>query len=467
MSIAQFLRILMARRMIIAGTFLAAMVVALAVCLLLPPRFPATARILMDVIKPDPVSGQVISSSFVRGYTKTQIELITDYRVAGDVVDKLGWERDPARLEDFRKNSNGTEDFRRYEARQVIAATDATLVEGSNILEISYYDANPILARNVVTALRSAYIDASLRFRTDAAGRSADWYVDQAKKAQDALSTAEAAKSTFERTNGIVMAPGGADSETMKLEAMQSAMLSARSAAGMVQGSVDVRADQSAPVAALKAQINAVDDSLAQASQKLGTSHPQYIALTQRRAVLEQQLSRETALARSQGGSTTSASQSNAARLEAEVAAQKAKVLGLKTQLDQLGQLQREVDLRRSQYEKAAARAADLKLEADVSETGLVPLGDAVVSGVPTFPNKPLILALGAAGGLVLGIALAILTELVSRRVRGPEDLAHASKVPVLAVIAGSAPLGLRLRLLRFFHLGGDTPPATGLLPAP
>lgn len=467
MSIAQFLRILLARRMVIIGTLLLAVAAAVAVSLIIKPRFPATARILMDVIKPDPVSGQVISSSFVRGYTRTQIELITDYRVAGDVVDKLGWERDPLKVADFKANSNGTEDFRRYEARGIIEATDANLVQGSNILEISYHAGNPILARNVVTALRSTYIDASLRLRTDAAGRSADWYVDQAKKAQDALAAAEATKSAFERTNGIVMAPGGADSETMKLEAMQSTLLSARDAAGMVQGSIDARGDLGGAVASVTAQLTAVDDQLALASQRLGTSHPAYIALTQRRGLLQQQLVRETALAHSQGGSTVSAIRSNASRLDAEVAAQKAKVLGLKTQLDQLAQLQREVDLRRSQYEKAAARAADLKLEADVSETGLVPLGDAVVSGVPSFPNKPLIIALGAAGGIALGIILAILTEVVSRRVRGPEDLARASKVAVLAVIAGSTPLNFRHRVLRFFHIGGTTPPVTGLLAAP
>lgn len=458
MSIAQFLRVLMARRMIIILTLLLAIAVAIATTFILRPRFPATARVLMDVIKPDPVSGAVIASSFVRGYTRTQIELITDYRVAGDVVDKLGWERNPALVEDYKKNANGTEDFRRYEARGIIAQTDAGLVAGSNILEISYYSGNPILARNVVTALRSAYIDASLRFRTDAAGRSADWYVDQAKKAQTELSSAEGKKSAFERTNGIVMAPGGADSETMKLETMQGAMMAARSAAGMTQSSNDLRVEQAAPVLQLKTQIDAVDDAMTQATQRLGTSHPAYLGLVQRRAILQQELARAMVSARSLGGSTVSLSQANASRLEGEVAAQKTKVLGLKTQLNELAQLQREVDLRRSQYEKAASRAADLKLEADVSETGLVPLGDAVVSGTPSFPNKPLIIGLGAAGGLVLGIVLAILTELLSRRVRGPEDLARAANVAVLAVIADAAPVGFGKRLRRFLHLGGRSP---------
>jgi hypothetical protein len=38
--------------------------------------------------------------------------------------------------------------------------------------------------------------------------------------------------------------------------------------------------------------------------------------------------------------------------------------------------------------------------------------------------------------GLLLGVVVALLSELMARRVRGVEDLAFAGKVPVLAVIA-------------------------------
>ncbi len=274
MSLAQFFRILLARRLIILSTLLFSLLVAVALCELLPSKFPATARVLLDVIKPDPVTGQVLASSFARGYTKTQAELITDYRVAGDVVDRLGWAHNPVLLADYQQNSDGTSDFRRFMAQRIIDNTDAQLVEGSNILEITYKGGNPILAKNVVTALRASFIDASLRFRTDAAGRTADWYVDQASKAQAALAQAEARKSTFERENGIVMAPGGADSETMKLEQMQTSLLSARSSAGMV----GARAT-SPEVEALKTQLNSIDDTITQAAQKLGTQHPVYIGL--------------------------------------------------------------------------------------------------------------------------------------------------------------------------------------------
>lgn len=447
MSLAQFFRILFARRLIILATLVAAMVAAVALCQLLPARFPATARVLMDVIKPDPVSGQVIASNFVRGYTQTQQELITDYRVAGDVVDRLGWANDPAIVAEYNAHSDGTSDFRRFEAQHIIDATDAKLVEGSNILEITYKGGNPIIARNVVTALRTAFIDASLRLRTDAAGRSADWYVDQAAKAQAALATAENRKSEFERTNGIVMAPGGADSETMKLEQMQGALLTARSSLGFSR-SVN---GPSPAVESLKSQVNSLDDAMVEASQRLGTAHPTYIGLVERRKVLVQQLARETAAARASAGANAgNDGGATIARLASDLDSQKVKVLALKSRLDELAQLQREVDLRKGQYESAAQRAANLKLEANVSETELVSLGEAFVSGKPSFPNKPLILGLSFFSGLVIGVFAAIVTELVSRRIRGPEDLAQAANVAVMAVIAATAPAATQRRFTMF-----------------
>lgn len=439
MSLMQFLRILIARRWIILGLFLGITATALLVAWRLPQRYPASARVMLDVIKPDPVTGSVIATQFVRGYTKTQTELIKDYRVAGDVVDRLGIVNKPEAIRIFQNESDGSEDIRRFWAQKIIDRTDAHLVENSNILEISYEAVNPAVARNTVSALRDAYIDASLRFRTDSAGRTADWYRQQAEKAQIALVAAETAKSNFERANGLVMGAGGVDAETVKLQGLQQALLSARGAAGQQEFQVASTAGNSGIVESLKMQVATVDDQIQQAGERLGPSNPVYIGLLQRRTLLQRELAKETAAARATGGSAASASRRTIAQLESEYAAQKAKVLGSKDKLDQLGALQREVDLRRTQYEKAAARTADLKLEADVDETGLVPLGVAVGDGTPSFPNIPLIGTLAAFGGLVLGLIVALGVELLGRRVRGSEDLAAAAHVPVLAIIADAA----------------------------
>ena len=443
MSLMQFLRVLIARRLIILGIFLACTAVATVVAFRLPERFPARARIMLDVIKPDPVTGAVIATQFVRGYTKTQTELIRDYRVAGEVVDRGEWLKKPNLIAEWQKATGGTGDMRRYFAQKVIDRTKADVIEGSNILEITYEAPNPQAARDIVGILRDAYIDASLRFRTDAAGRTADWYRQQAEKAQTALAAAETAKSNFERANGIVMT-AGVEAETSKLQGLQAALLSARGVSGQQDFALAQSSGGGGIVDNIKIQLAAVDDQLQQASERLGTSHPTYIALVQRRALLRQQLAAETSASRAEGGGAAATSKRTIAQLDSEYRAQKALVLGMKDKLDQLGALQREVDLRRSQYEKAAARTADLKLEADVNETGLVPLGEPIGTGAPSFPNKPLIITLAALGGLGLGLLAAIAVELLGRRVRGSEDLAAASHVPVLAVIAGARRTPLR-----------------------
>jgi len=460
MSLGQFLRVLIARRMIIFGCIVGALVVGLAVAKLLPAQYPAHARVIFDVIKPDPVTGQVIASQFERSYTLTQIELITDYRVAGDVVDRLGMEKDPELIRKFERNSSGEQDLRRWLVKRVIDHTKADLLEGSNILEITYTAEDQQAAKRAVTALRDAYIDASLRFRTDAAGRTADWYLDQAAKAQGALATAEAAASQFEKDKNIIMVPGGGDAETAKLDGLQNAQMMARGSSGSVEASMAQTAAQSPQVEQLRSQLNAMDDTIAQAAEKLGPSNPTYIGLVQRRALLSQQLARETSAARSVGSQSTASSRASVGQLEAEYAAQRAKVLAMKPDLDHLAQLMREVDLRRQQYEKAAERAADLKLQASVSETGLVVLGEAIASPKPSFPNMPLIAALALGGGLLLGLVAAVVVELLSRRVRSGEDLAYATKVPVLAVIGSAVrpQVGGWLRRLRG---GAALPPAT------
>lgn len=435
MSLVQFLRILMARRAIILGVMAACFIGALVIAKLLPPQYPAKARVIFDVIKPDPVTGQVIASQFERSYTLTQIELITDYRVAGDVVDRLKLTENPEMIRKFERSSDGEQDLRRWVVKYVIDHTDAGLLEGSNILEITYKAEDPAMAKRVVTSLRDAYIDASLRFRTDAAGRTADWYLDQAAKAQRALATAEASKSAFERENNIVMVPGGGDAESAKLDGLQNALMMARGSSGSIDANVAISAASSPAVEQLKSQLNAMDDAIAQAQEKLGPSNPTYIGLVQRRALLARQLSRETSVARSVGSISSASSRASVGQLQSEYAAQRVKVLAMKPQLDRLAQLQRETDLRREQYEKAAARAGDLRLQASVSETGLVVLGDAISSPKPSFPNMPLIAAAALAGGLALGLLVGVIAELISRRVRSSEDLAHASRVPVLAVI--------------------------------
>lgn len=436
MSLVQLVNILLARRWLILVALMVSMFMAVFVAKQLPERYQARARVLLDIIKPDPVTGQIIGGPASRSYVKTQLELIQDYRIAGDVVDRLGWAQNPGVIAAWQADSGGVGDLRRWASQRIIDSTRAEMVETSNILEITYEGVNPAVARSIVNMLREAYIDSSLRFKTDSAGRTADWYREQANTAQKQLASAEAAKSKFEQDNGLIMGAGNTESETVKLQGLQSALLAARSGQPAQQFEAAKQATTSPVVDQLKLQLATLNDQISQAGEKLGVEHPTYKTMIARRALLQSQLSREESTARAASAAQSGSSSRSVSQLQSEYDAQKAKVLGMREMLDQLAQLDREVALRKDQYEKSSARTAQLRLEATQSESGLVVLGDAIVGGRPSFPNWPLIVGLSAAFGLALGIVVALLTELFFRRVRGSDDLAFAGKAPVLAVIA-------------------------------
>ena len=229
----------------------------------------------------------------------------------------------------------------------------------------------------------------------------------------------------------------------------QASLLAVRSGEGEQQFQAEQRSTTSAVIDQLKIQLAAINDQMQQSAASLGVQHPTYKALTARRDLLARQLSQETQTARQAGAAQSGAARTTVAQAESAYNAQKAKVLGMKDQLDTLSQLQREVELRQQQYQQAAAKTADLRLQSSVSESPLVILGDAFADASPSFPKWPQVWGLSAAFGLGLGILLALLTELLTRRVRGPEDLRFASKVPVLAVIADAPKTDWRDRIKR------------------
>lgn len=425
MSIIQFLRILWAKRLIIAVTTISCVIGAVVVMQLVPPRYEANSRVLLNLLKPDPVTNQVISGPATRGYIATQRELIRDYAVAGQVVDELGWTSDPNLIAAYQNRSgNDVRDFRRWVAQRVIDGTKVKVVEGSNILEITYVANTSRDASTVADLIRKAYIDASLNFRRDDATRSAEWFDQQAEKARTELTKAESAKTAYEKENGIVLGVDKTDLDSARLSA-----LAAQASAAPV---VPVMA---APASGSAMQLAQLNSAIASAQKTLGPNHPELLQMQAARTNLQAAVAQEQANARAMAG----AASAGVGALDRAVAAQKSRVIAQRDKVERLTQLQGQVDLMREQYNKTATRAASLRQEAAIADTGLLPLGNAVMPQQPVFPNKPLILAGSIGLGAGLGVFVSLLMELLARRVRGVEDLQHL-EVPLLAVIGPPPP---------------------------
>lgn len=434
MSILQFLRIIWGRRILVLAAAISCVIGGAVVTLVFPPRWPASTRVMLNLIKPDPVTGLLINGSEARSYVATQVQLITDYSVAGQVADELGWMSDPTWIAAYQSRSkNDKRDFRHWIAQQVEDRTTAELLEGSNILEITYQGMTPDQARGGADALRTAYINKSLEFRRDEASRNAEWYDSQAAKIQTQLLDAENRQATFERQNGVVIDDKGQDLDTERLAVLanQGAGLQAAGAAQF-----------SAP-SANAAQLAEVDAQITQASKYLGPNHPEMQALRNKRAALAALVAQEEkAVQKAQEGAAASAARAGANAVDRAIDAQKARVFAQHDKIAQLRQLQSEVDRLRDLYSRTAQKAAEFRQEAAASIDNITPLGGAVTPKAPSFPNKPLILGGSLGLGVGFGILCAVLWELFARRVRGVEDLASTTGVLVLAVITAPSKPG-------------------------
>jgi uncharacterized protein involved in exopolysaccharide biosynthesis len=439
LTLIQFLAILLARRWMILTAVLASVLGGIAVVLLVAPRYEANARVILEIIEPDPVTGQVLPNQFVRTYTATQIQLIKDYKVAGAVVDELGWTSNPAMLQQY--GSGDLESTRRAMAQRIMSGTEASLIQGSNILEISYTAASPDTAKVVVEAIRKAYADVSLAFKRDTAGRSADWYQEQTENARRLLAFAETEKAKFEREHGVIMQADKSDVDSARLAAL----------ANQGEAPVSTPVPMAGGVSATATELARVESQLAQARRTLGGNHPTLIQLEQQRSALAAQVAQERSAVASANSAATAAAGASSGAAGRALAAQRAKVIAKRGDLAKLRQLQDEVDLRREQYQKAAARGAELRLQANVAEAGVTLLGSAVAPEDQVFPNVPLILFGAFAFGTMLGLLSALLTELLNRRVRVARDLVDAAAdVPLLAVIGSTEKkaVGVLLRYL-------------------
>ncbi len=408
MSLSQFWRILWAHKFLILGATFFCLAGGIVASQIVPPRWKAETHVYLNLLKPDPVTGEVLGPE-ARSYVATQIKLITDYGVTGLAVDRLGWLSDPQLIEQYQQRpKSDTRDFRRWLAQIITDRTKAEVPDGSNILDIAYTGTDPDSAKVAANAVTQAFLDTSVAFRRADANRNADWYDQQAGKVKEALIAAQTAEANYERANGVVMQNDKTDIDSARLAAM-AAQSDAAVSGGAGSG--------------LEGQLAETDAAIKQASETLGPNHPQLLELKAKRASIAALIAQEL--------SSSTPSSSGTSR----VSAQKALVIANSDKLAKLKILQSEVDILEDQYSKTLAREADFRQQAGVVDAGLQVLGSAAVPQAPSFPNKPLIVGGSFGLGLVFGVLMALLIELLDRRVRSPEDLNAALGLPVLAVL--------------------------------
>ena len=446
MTLQQFLLILRARYKVALLAFLITVVTTTVVSLLLPKQYTAGAAVVVDVRSPDPVTGMILQGMMAPGYMATQIDIINSDRVAKDVVRGLKMDQSPAIQEQWREATDGEGDLVSWLSALLQKNLDVKPSRESNVININYTGADPGFSAAVANAFAQAYLNVNLDLRLAPARQYAAFFEEQTKAARQRLEDAQSALSTYQQQNGITAADDRLDYETAKLNETSSQLtgvqaLTTDSASKRQSTKADTIAEvmQSPLINGLKSDIARTEAKLNESSGNLGKNHPQTQRTEAELATLRAQLDAETKKITSSIDTTYQVGRQREQQLQSALAAQKARVLVLNKQRDELNVLRRDIESAQRSFEVLSQRASQSNIESQTNQTNIAVLNSAVPPSEPSKPRVFLNILVSVFLGTLLGVGLALVLELLSRRVRSAEDLVEALEIPLLGAISSAA----------------------------
>jgi succinoglycan biosynthesis transport protein ExoP len=444
-SVSQILVILLRRAWIVVLALLTTVIVAGGVLLVVPGRYDATATASIDPGNIDPISEMSAGGGTIMLMQGNILALVASQRVAVDVVKRLNLTNNPAVQQNFRKSpSFGRESIEEWMAAGLVGNVDPRFDMGTNVLAIKYKSGDPNQAALIANAFLAATIDGSVAMKAAEADQTARWFAPQLDELRKELEDARTALQAFQAKANMV-APGlGGDRETSQYMAIAQELSGARAGLTALQsrltsGSTDLSNDPSDPdlqiLAGLKERLSTAETEIVASKGVFGANNPKMVAQQTNLATLRKQIGDATEKMRLHLKERINLAQAQIASIEAEQAVAQKSLIEVQAQRDRLSQLQRDVDFRAEQVNGRERAAEQAKLKSKLTFSDMTVLDKASPPVNPAFPKPFVVMPVGIAAGLALGLILALLAEAADRRVRFPIDLEYSASGPFLGAV--------------------------------
>jgi chain length determinant protein EpsF len=452
MTFSQFISILKARWISALTVFLLIVGAATGISLILPKQYTATTAVIVDVKSPDPIAGMVLAGMMTPGYMATQVDIIGSDRVARRVVQGLRLTENEELRQQWTESTEGKGDFESWIAQLLQKKLEVRPSRESNVINIGYTAPDPRFAAGLANAYVRAYIDTSLELRVDPAKQYNSFFDARSKELRDNLERAQTKLSSYQKEHNILATDERLDGESQRLAELSSQLVSiqavsaestSRSAQARTQADQMQDVINNPVIGALKADLSREEAKLQELSARLGDAHPQVGETKASINGLRQRIEIEIKRVSNSVGITNTINKSRESEIRAALDAQRAKLMKMKEQRDELSVLARDVDAAQRAYDAVAQRQTISNLESQTSLTNVSVLTPATEPATNSSPKVFLNIILSIFIGGLLSIATALIRELMDRRVRTLEDISETVGIPVI----GQIPKPLRSRI--------------------
>ena len=461
MNLYLFFSALRARFGVFAFVLAVTVVAAIAVSLVLPKTYKATVSLVLDVKEEEQSLSNVLRPLIAPqerlSYMQTQTDIITSEKVARKVVRDLKLAESSTARAAFEDSAGGEGSIEDWLGENLLKKLKVETSQ-SNIIQVSYSSPDPHFSAAVANMFSKAYIDTMLELRVEPTRQAANWFDEQLKSLRANLEEAQVKLTDYHRRQGIVSADEHIDIENTRLgelsaqvgraqeQTLQWKTREQQARDALEQGRSPDRLPEVLDnpfIQKLKTDLLHGEAKLQELATQYGANHPQYQSQFSENQSLREKLDVEMKKIVAGIQSSTRQSSQREAEIRKAMAAQRARVLDLKENRNELTVLKRNVESAERAYDTAMQRYVVSQVDSRASQTNVTVLNPAVVPRKPSSPRVGLNIALSVVVGMMLGIGIVVLMELFDRRVRSRSDL--ELDVPLLAVINAWQPAGHRL----------------------
>ncbi len=445
MNLTQFVSILKARWWVALTVFLLTVGTAVVLTLIAPKQYTATATLVVDQTRPDPVSAAAYQGNPSPAFMATQVDILKSDRIAQRVLSNLHLADDPKAREEWMRSAKGAGTLESWLVEDLQFKLDVKPSRESNVISVSYKSSDSVKAAKMANAFVQAYLDVSLGLKVDPAKQYSTFFDNRSKELRANLERAQAKLSAYQREKGIIIASDGQlDSETARLNELSTQLVALQAVSAESssrQAQAQVGADRLQEVvnnpnlAAIRADITRAEGRLQELMSRLGDNHPQVIEAKASIASLRTRLDTETRRVTGTFSSVNNINRQREVEIRAALEAQRARVIRMRTAREEGAVLVRDVENAQRAYDAVLTRLSQTSLEGQATLSNSYVLAEAVPPVRPTSPKVELNIAISFVLGLMLALGSVFLFEFMDRRVRSVDEVNDLLGLPIFGVL--------------------------------
>lgn len=435
-----------------------------ALAVLLPPVYRAEARL---VVESEQIPGELASST-VQVEATEQLEIIRQRILTRETLlemaNRLGVYGEGGSTAAQMAADEVVEDLR--ERIGIVTTGGAQVRAGpvqATIVTVSFEAPSAQLASAVANEVVTLILQENVEIRTRVAGQTLDFFEQEVERLDGELQSQGAAIQAFQEQNRDALPESldfrrgqlvGAQERLLQIERDEALLRERR--ARLVQtfeetGSVAAPADQ--PLTPEQRELSNLRSQLTGALSVLAPTNPRVRLLEGQIAALEGVVAAQAGAAPEAGGEALSAYEIQLADIDAQLDSIAAERVRLQAGMEEvqatiaatpgnaiaLDTLERDYAALRAQYDEAVRNRAFAEtgeqIEALARGQRISIIEQAIPPRAPESPNRPLIAAAGLGGGLLLGLGLVGLLEVLNRSIRRPVEITRGLGIATFAAL--------------------------------